>query len=93
MSFKPILNLRATTIKKAFLLNAIVLAIIAAASIELRKYLDYIKETKGLSRVKKMYITIFGTFFIGLFIYIVARFLLGFGEGMLANKPFSQKLF
>ena len=40
-----------------------------------------------------MSITIFGTFFIGIFIYIIARLILGFGEGMLASKPFSKKLF
>ena len=93
MSFKPILNLRATTIRKAFLLNAIVLAIIAAGSIELRKYLDYIKETKGLNRIQKMSITIAGTFIIGMIIYLLARCFLGFGEGLLATKPFSNLLF
>jgi hypothetical protein len=93
MGFKPIINLRSTTIAKAFLLNAIVLAIIAAASIELRKYLDIRKETKGLTRLQKMGITITGTFWIGMLIYLIARLILGFGEGLLANRPFSKKLF
>jgi hypothetical protein len=92
MTFKPVINLRSTTIARAFFLNAIVLAIIAAASIELRKYLDIRKETKGLTRLQKMGITITGTFYIGLVIYILARLVLGFGEGLLAMPPFSKKL-
>jgi len=87
-----ILNLRATTIAKAFILNAVVLAIIAACSIELRNYLDVRKETKGLTRFQKMGITMVGTFIIGIFVYVMARLLLGFGEGLLANPPFSKKL-
>ena len=78
MPFKPVINLRATTIAKAFVLNATVLAIIAACSIELRNYLDIRKETKGLTRFQKMGITMVGTFIIGIFVYLIARLLLGF---------------
>jgi len=92
MPFKPVLNLRATTIFKAFILNALVLAAIASMSIELRRYLEVRKETKGLTRLKKMGLTMLGTFFIGLIIYILARKLMGFGEGLLASPPFSKKL-
>ena len=92
MSFKPVVNLTATTIAKAFILNAVVLSIIAACSIELRNYLDIRKETKGLNRIQKMGITIAGTFIIGIFVYFVARLFLGFGEGLLAKPPFSKKL-
>ena len=92
MPFNPILNLRATTITKAFFLNAIVLAIIAAGSIELRRYLDIRKETKGLSRFQKVIITISGTFLIGIIVDLLARILFGFGEGLLANQPFSNNL-
>ena len=92
MPFKPIINLRATTIAKAFVLNAVVLAIIAACSIELRNYLDVRKQTKGLTRFQKMGITMTGTFIIGFFVYVIARLLLGFGEGLLADPPFSKKL-
>ena len=92
MSFKPIFNLRATTIKKAFLLNAIVLALIASLSIELRRYLDIRKETKSLTDIHKIIITMIGTFIIGIIIYIIIRYLFGFGEGLLASKPFSKYL-
>jgi hypothetical protein len=93
MVFKPIFNLRSTTIRNAFILNAIVLAIISTTSIELRSYLDIISDTKGLSNTVKLLITFLGTFFIGLIIYIITRLLFGFGEGLLANSPFSKKLF
>ena len=90
MSFKPLIDLRATTIKKAFFLNAVVLASIATFSIELRRYLDVRSETKGLTEINKVIITLIGTFFIGLIIYILTRLLFGFGEGLLGRSPFSK---
>lgn len=93
MPFKPIFNLRSTTIRKSFILNAIVLALIATLSIELRRYLDIRKETKRLRILTKIWITLLGTFVIGLIIYILIRLIFGFGEGMLATPPFSKTLF
>ena len=93
MTFKPIFDLRSTTIRKSFILNAIVLALIATLSIELRRYLDIRKETKGLTILTKIWITFLGTFVIGLIIYILIRLIFGFGEGMLATPPFSKRLF
>ena len=93
MTFKPIFDMRATTIRKAFILNAIVLAAVATISIELRRYLDRRKETKGLTELKKVGLTMIGTFFIGVIIYIVTRKLFGFGEGLIAEHPFAGKLF
>ena len=90
MSFQPLIDLRATTIKKAFFLNAVVLASIATFSIELRRYLDLRSETKGLTEINKIIITLVGTFFIGIIIYLVTRFLFGFGEGLLGRLPFSK---
>ena len=93
MVFKPVIDFRATSIWKAFLLNAIVLASIATLSIELRRYLDIQEETKGLSTTRKVIITMLGTFLIGILIYIVIRSLFGFGEGLLACEPFSRSFF
>ena len=90
MSFQPLINLRATTISKAFFLNAVVLASIATFSIELRRYLDIRSETKGLTEVNKILITLLGTFFIGIIIYVLTRLLFGFGEGLLGRSPFSK---
>jgi len=92
MAFNPVIDLRATTIAKAFLLNAIVLSAIAAISIELRGYLNVRKETKGLTELNKMMITMMGTFVIGFLIYLLARLTFGFGEGLLAAPPFSTRL-
>ena len=86
MTFKPLFDFRATSITKAFLLNALVLCFIAALSIELRRYLDILSETKDLKEVQKLFITIGGTFLMGLIIYIICRLILGFGDGMLASK-------
>ena len=93
MVFKPVIDFRATSIWKAFLLNAIVLACIATLSIELRRYLDIQEETKGLSTTRKVIITMLGTFLIGILIYVVIRSLFGFGEGLLACEPFSRSFF
>ena len=56
MTFQPIFDLRATTIRKAFILNAIVLAAVATLSIELRRYLDKRKETKDITEAKKVFL-------------------------------------
>tara|TARA_B100000674_G_C37672572_1_gene837722 strand:- start:50 stop:334 length:285 start_codon:yes stop_codon:yes gene_type:complete len=90
MVFHPIIDFRATRIWKAFILNAIVLACIATASIELRRYLDVQEETKGLSTSRKVFITMLGTFLIGIIIYISIRLIFGFGEGLMACEPFSK---
>ena len=93
MVFHPIIDFRATSIWKAFLLNAIVLASIATLSIELRRYLDIQEETKGLSTSRKVVITMLGTFLIGIIIYVIVRTLFGFGEGLIACEPFSKSFF
>lgn len=93
MQFKPLFNLQSITIRKAFIINAIVLASIASTSVALSRYLDIRKETKGLTETKKIWLTLLGTFIFGLIIYIVMRIFFGFGEGLLAKRPFSKNLF
>jgi len=83
MTITPIVNFRPTTIRKAFLLNAFILACIAALSIELRRWLDELQETKGLANYKKLIITLLGTYLIAICIYLLGRVLFGFGGGML----------
>ena len=85
MTFNPIINFRPTTIRKAFLLNAFILACIAALSIELRHQLDKIQQTKGLAEYMKLLITMIGTFIISIIIYLISRILFGFGGGMLTS--------
>ena len=93
MIFKPLINLRSTTIFKAFLLNALVLALVAGMSIELRGYMDIREQTKNLSRFRKMTITIIGTSIMGFFLFILARVMLGYGGGLLADTPNYPTLF
>ena len=92
MNFKPILEMRATTMSKAFFLNALILAIVAAASIELRRLIEIRAETKGLSRFRKMLLTTLGSFIIGMITYIITRFIFGYGEGLIGRPPFSKTL-
>ena len=87
MSFSPLINLQPTTIKKAFLLNAILTAIITGFTIELRRILDETKYTNYLpDRPHKLFITIIVSILIGLIAYIGCRYIFGLGAGMLSLK-------
>ena len=86
MKFKPIFDIRSTTIVKAFVLNAVVLSIIASLSIELRNILDVRAETKGLTERNKLLLTMLGTFIMGIIVYFIIRVLFGFGDGLLATS-------
>ena len=86
MKFKPLIDIRSITIIRAFVLNAIVLAIIATMSIELRNKLDNIVITKGLSENNKIFLTMLGTFIIGIIVYFLIRILFGFGDGLMATS-------
>ncbi len=84
MPFQPLVNLRSTTIFRGFVLNSLVLAFVAVISIELRGYMDRREQTKYLSRVRKMVITIIGTSIMGFALFVILRFVLGYGGGLLA---------
>ena len=93
MAFEPVFNFRSTTILKAFILNALMLALVAGRSIELRGYMDVREQTKHLSRFQKMVITIVGTILIGGILFVLARLLLGYGGGLLAETPHYPNFF
>jgi len=84
MTFSPLIDFRSTTIFKAFVLNSFFIALVAGMSIELRNYMDVREQTKHLSRLRKMLITIVGTIFIGFSLFLLGRFILGYGGGLLA---------
>ena len=87
MSFKPLIRFRGTTMGKAFVLNAVLIAITTAITIETRRILDTHEFTKEFpDRPHKLGITIAVASITGLVGYIIARYTLGFGTGMLANK-------
>ena len=48
MNFKPIINLRPTNMLKAFFLNALLIGIVSALTIEVRRILDENQYTKKL---------------------------------------------
>lgn len=82
----------ATTYFKAFVLNAVAAAFIAALSIEMRSYLDNIgRKAKGgwdLSDVTKTTIVFVSAFTIAMVVYACMYLLVGFGGGMLTDKVF-----
>ena len=81
-------NFFATSFLKAFILNAIVVAIISALSIQMRSYLDNIGiRAKGgwkLSDLTKTIIVVISGFTIAMIVYLIMYLLVGFGGGMLA---------
>ena len=82
----------ATTYFKAFILNAITVAIIAALSIEVRSYLDYVgRKAKGgwdLSDSAKTLIVFVSAFSVAIVVYVSLYVLVGFGGGMLTSTTF-----
>jgi len=85
--------MRATTVRRAFFLNAFVAAAIAALSIELRRFVDIREETRDLPRASKVTLTAAGAFVVALVIYLTTRFVFGFGGGMLASAKRSPYFF
>ena len=84
---KPLITdkFRATTIPKAFLLNAIVISVIATIAIEVRFALD--KDTsKNLTEAGKGGIIFITTFIGGLLTYSIMYILFNYGSGMLGSK-------
>ena len=90
MGFKPLLSFRGTTIARAFLLNAILIGITTALTIEVRRTVNENRYTKDFPDVPhKVLATAFASTLIGLTAYIFLRILFGSGGGMLAPiKPY-----
>ena len=88
-------NFKATTYFKAFILNAIVAAIIAAFAIEFRMILDEEKNPiaiylynivgKDISEVERFVITTIVTLLAAFICYHIMFFLLGFGGGFITT--------
>jgi len=99
MKFFPLTTkFRATTYAKAFILNAIACAAVAALAIEMRIQLDDEKQPVysyfssllggGLSEMQKVGI-VFSTAFIGaIIVYHLMYMFVGFGGGMLTTKTY-----
>jgi hypothetical protein len=94
MKFKPLISFRGTTMARAFLLNAVLIGITTALTIEVRKVIGEHQYTKVFpDRPHKIIATATASILIGLFAYITMRILFGSGGSMLApNKPYSSFL-
>ena len=86
-------DFRGTTLLKAFILNAISVAIVSALSIQVREYLDDMsKEVKGswyLSDSIKTIIVLISAFTVALVVFFSLWLLLGFGGGLISSKKLS----
>jgi hypothetical protein len=85
--FEPIFSFRPTTILKAFIINALFAAIITAFTIETRRVIDENKYTKDFpNRPHKLIFTTLVSFMIAFITFIIVRYLIGAGGGMLGSK-------
>ena len=84
--FTPLVNFRSTTMGKAFLLNGLVIGLIAGLSIEVRALMDVRPEVRHWSRGLKVIITTLSSAVIGILVFIVFRVFFSYGGGMLAPK-------
>ena len=89
MTYKPVIDLRPTTILRAFTLNSILLGIITALTIEVRRQLE-LRKKMFTSESQKVITTAIISMIISFFAYLVCRFLFGLGEGMLASPPWKS---
>lgn len=89
-------NFKANTYLNAFILNAIVAAIIAAFAIEFRMILDEDKNPisiylykiigKDISEIERFFITTIVTLLAAFICYHIMYFLLGFGGGFITTN-------
>jgi Na+/proline symporter len=82
-------NFFANTFIKAFILNAIAVAIISALSIEIRSYLDTLgRDVKGgwkLTDLTKTLIVFSSAFLVAILVYLILYLVVGFGGGMITT--------
>lgn len=104
--FPLIKSFRSTTIFKAFILNALAVAIIATLSVEIRALLEdessqtylffnnvntyFTPNTKKLSEIQKIFIVFFLTLFFAFIAYNFLYLLFHYGGGMIASSSSSS---
>ena len=87
MAFRPVYKFRGTSIHKAFLINAIVTAVIAALTIETRRILAEAEWAKDIpERPHKVLATIAVSVGIGFSTFLLMRLLIGSGESMMEGQ-------
>lgn len=85
--FPLIKNYRAVTLSRAFFINAVVLAIISALTIEVRMYVrekTFIYD--NIDEYDRILLVIVTSLTIGITVYFLLHLLTGFGGGLIAPK-------
>ena len=101
MEFPLFHNFKATSYAKAFILNAMISAIICALAIEFRLALEddktyyyvfwsNIYNEKNLNIFHKLFVTLLITFIVSILVYLIMYFLVLFGGGQL-NLIYTKK--
>lgn len=88
IKFTPLLNFRSKTVLRAFILNALVIGLIAGIGIELRRIIEIESYTKMLNEFQKSALTILGTTIVAFFVFLIIRIIFGYGDGMVAVKMY-----
>ena len=86
--FSPIVNFQPTTISKAFVLNALVTSIITVFAIYIKDVIEQRYSTKIYSNKQRILLHISVTFIVSVVLFVLFRFLLGFGGGMIMAGPY-----
>ena len=93
ITFPLIKNFRATTLIRAFFINAVAVAVIAALTIEVRLYVKQNASKKNLyfynvSHLNKVIFVIISSFIIAIIVYLLLYLITGYGGGLIAPlKP------
>ena len=87
-SFSPIVNFQPTTISKAFVLNALVTSIITVFAIYIKDVIEQRYSTKIYSNRQRILLHVAVTFVVSVALFVLFRFLLGFGGGMIMTGPY-----
>ena len=93
ISFPLVKNFRATTISRAFFINAVAFAIIAALTIEVRLFVNDNSKTEGsffynVSHFSKVLVVIITSFSIAMIVYLSLYAFSSYGGGFIApRKP------
>ena len=85
--FNSLFKFRGTNIAKAFLINAVIVGIISALTIEIRRILDDEEFKEFLpNRIHKVTVTMIISIFVGMTAFIAMRLLFGTYAGVLDGK-------
>ena len=91
--FTPLIKFRGTTIAKAFIINALIMGIVAALTVETRRILNKVEFNTILpDRINKLAATMAISTGVGFITLIIMRFIFGTYGGTLDGKRLSYFL-